>query len=54
MLPKNETPVAEHETPATDRTTTTAAKALSIGLIVWIPVGVLAVLGVFTFLQSHG
>ena len=53
MSSKKETPVAEHETPATDRTPT-PAKALSIGLIVWILVGGLAVLGVFSFLQSRG
>lgn len=53
MISKKETPVADHETTATGRTPT-AAKALSIGLIVWVLVGALAVLGVFTFLQSHG
>lgn len=45
--------VASHETPATDRTPG-PAKALSIGLVVWIIAGGLAVLGVFSFLQSHG
>lgn len=53
MPSEKETPVAEHETPEND-VTPTAAKALSVGLIVWIIVGALAVLGVFGFLQSQG
>lgn len=53
MPSEKETPVAEHETPATDHTPT-AAKALSVGLLVWILAGALAVLGVFSFLQSRG
>ncbi|MET0407531.1 MAG: hypothetical protein ABW006_04100 [Hyphomicrobium sp.] len=53
MVDQKETAVSEHETPANDRTPT-AAKALSIGLIVWVLVGALAVLGVFSFLQTRG
>lgn len=52
-MDQKEAPVFERETPETHRAAT-AAKALSIGLLVWMIVGGLAILGVFTFLQSHG
>jgi hypothetical protein len=50
---EKETPASTHEIPATDRTPG-LAKAFSIALIVWLVVGALAVLGVFSFLQSRG
>lgn len=40
------TPVAEHETPATDRTPE-PAKKLTIGLLVWILAAALVVLGAY-------
>ncbi len=49
MPSDRETAVAEHETPATDHTPEPARK-LTIGLIAWVLVGGLAVLGVYGFI----
>ena len=46
MATDKETPVAEHETPATDRTPE-PAKRLTVGLLVWILAAALVVLGVY-------
>lgn len=48
MPSSNHTPVAEHETPATDHTPEPAQK-LTIGLAVWILSSALAVLAVYGF-----
>jgi hypothetical protein len=53
MATENETSVSQHETLATDRTPS-AAKALSIWLLIWVFVSGLAVLGAFTFLRGGG
>ncbi len=46
MTADNETPVAEHETPATDHTPE-PAKKLTVGLLVWIFGAALVVFGVY-------
>lgn len=49
-----ETAVSEHETPRTDHTPF-PAKVLTIGLLIWLAVGGLAVLGTYSFLlQGRG
>lgn len=54
MPAEKETAVAEHETPQTDHTPF-SAKMLTIGLVIWLLVGGLAILGVYAFLlQGHG
>ncbi len=49
MPADQETAVAPHETPQTDHTPA-PAKTLTIGLVVWLLVGGLAVLGVYAFI----
>jgi hypothetical protein len=49
MSTQHETAVAEHETPQTDRTPA-PAKALTIGLVIWLVAGGLAVLAAYAFL----
>ena len=49
MPADQETAVAPHETPQTDHTPV-PAKILTIGLVVWLLVGGLAVLGAYAFL----
>lgn len=46
MAADKETPVAEHETPATDRTPE-PAKKLTIVLLAWILAAALVVLGLY-------
>lgn len=51
---EHETAVSEHETPKTDHTPF-PAKVLTIGLVVWLVVGGLAVLGTYSYLlQGRG
>jgi hypothetical protein len=50
MPSQHETAVAEHETPQTDHTPA-PAKALSIGLVIWVLVAGLVALGAYALLR---